>query len=353
MTDLYTKAQHQWEQKTPFVLFCKPHSERVIGLFQKNDIAYFVESFEEKGFVFAPFDGEKIPFIPLEQSDVYVENGFETDFYVPNDIVLSENKNDRIEFENLAQKGIASIEEGIFQKVVLSRKEKYPLQSFDFITVFKRMLSVYPAAFRYCFFHPETGLWMGATPEQLVKINEDQIQTVALAGTQAFEGKEEVIWHEKEKLEQQFVTDFIASQLADFVFTVKLSNPYTIKAGNLLHIKTDIAARLLSKHNLKHVLLALHPTPAVCGLPKAISKAFILKNEGYDRQFYSGFLGELNVNLATFQNAQTDLFVNLRCMKIEDNTAELFVGCGITKDSNPAKEYIETVNKSLTMKRVL
>jgi len=353
MTDLYTKAQLQAQQKLPFVLFCKPDSQKIIGLFQKNNTSNFVESFEEKGFVFAPFDGDKIPFIPLDQSDVYIENDNESAFFVSSNGDFSENENDKVNFENLIKKGIGAIEEGLFKKVVLSRKENHLLSNFDFISVFRRMLSVYPSAFRYCFFHPNSGMWMGATPEQLVKIDEDLIETVALAGTQSFDGTEQVVWPEKEKLEQQFVTDFIASQLADFVFRLEVSSPSTVKAGALLHIKTDISGRLLIKDNLKELVSALHPTPAVCGLPKATAKAFILKNEGYDREFYSGFLGELNVNLATFQKAQTNLFVNLRCMKIENNNVALFVGCGITKDSTPDKEYIETVNKSLTMKKIL
>jgi isochorismate synthase len=95
------------------------------------------------------------------------------------------------------------------------------------------------------------------------------------------------------------------------------------------------------------VIQLLHPTPAVCGLPKEQSKAFILENENYDRTFYTGFLGELNME------NKTDLFVNLRCMEICESQANLFMGCGITKDSIPEKEWEESINKSFTMKRVL
>ena len=91
----------------------------------------------------------------------------------------------------------------------------------------------------------------------------------------------------------------------------------------------------------------MHPTPAVCGFPKDESKAFILENENYDRTFYTGFLGELNVH------NQTDLFVNLRCMEIVDKQVNLFIGCGITKDSIPEKEWEESINKSMTMNKIL
>ncbi|MGL5113470.1 MAG: chorismate-binding protein, partial [Flavobacterium sp.] len=60
-----------------------------------------------------------------------------------------------------------------------------------------------------------------------------------------------------------------------------------------------------------------------------------------------GFLGELNID------SSTDLFVNLRCMEVEQQHVRLYMGCGITKDSVPESEWQESVNKSMTMKRVL
>ncbi|HEU0124995.1 MAG TPA: chorismate-binding protein, partial [Flavobacterium sp.] len=103
---------------------------------------------------------------------------------------------------------------------------------------------------------------------------------------------------------------------------------------------------------LEEVIDTLHPTPAVCGLPKKKSKVFILENENYDRTFYTGFLGELNSTF-TETNTSSDLFVNLRCMQIQEDKAILYMGCGITKESIPEKEWEESVNKSMTMKRVL
>jgi isochorismate synthase len=215
------------------------------------------------------------------------------------------------------------------------------------------LVAFYPTAFKYCFFHPEIGMWAGASPEQFLKINQETLQTVALAGTQALTDSTEIVWQEKEIEEQQLVTDFITQSLANKVSELTVSSPYSIQAGNLWHIKTDITARIGSDSNLEEIIKALHPTSAVCGLPKAAAKDFILQNEPYDRSYYSGFLGELNIDLATFRTEQSDLFVNLRCMKINDKQVELFIGCGITKDSVPEAEFIETVNKSMTMRKVL
>jgi isochorismate synthase len=353
MLDIFQKVSVHFEKQFPFVLFCKPNSDKIIGLFQNNDELYTIENFEEKGFVFAPFNGDKISFIPQNKSDVYVEKVLISDYYFTNTKHFATSETAKIDFENLVKKGVLAIQSGVFKKVVLSRKEIIETDNFDCETVFKKLLSNYPTAFNYCFFHPKIGLWLGATPEQFLKVNEGEIKTVALAGTQIFNGTENVVWETKEKAEQQFVTDFITNSLKDYTSEVTVSEPYTAKAGNILHIKTDITAKLRDKKDLKNVIQTLHPTPAVCGLPKTTSEAFIIDNEGYNRDYYSGFLGELNLDLATFRTEQSDLFVNLRCMKIIGNFAELFIGCGITSDSNPEKEFLETVNKSITMKKVL
>ena len=91
MTDLFIKVKTQQEQNLPFVIFCKPNSDKIVGLFQRNDHLYFLENFEEKGFVFAPFDANDFPFLPLEYSDVFVENVNSKDFFVSNVSSVSEN----------------------------------------------------------------------------------------------------------------------------------------------------------------------------------------------------------------------------------------------------------------------
>ena len=351
MTDLFIKIKTQQEQNLPFVLFAKPNSDRMVGLFQKNDHLYFLDDFAAVGFVFAPFDGEMVPYIPLKESDVFVEKITQTDYILSNDTFSSIDEKAKTDFESLVQKGIDAIASGIFRKVVLSRKESVNLGQFDLEMTFKKLVAFYPTAFKYCFFHPKIGMWMGATPEQFLKINQKALQTVAFAGTQAANGNDKVFWAEKEAEEQRLVTEFITTGLQDKVTEVTVSSPYSVRAGNLWHIKTDISANAKSKKAIGEIILALHPTSAVCGLPKAEAKAFILEKEQYDREYYSGFLGELNIDLATFKTQQSDLFVNLRCMKIVGETAELFIGCGITHDSIPEDEFTETVNKSMTMKK--
>jgi isochorismate synthase len=120
--------------------------------------------------------------------------------------------------------------------------------------------------------------------------------------------------------------------------------------------------------NLPEIIKELHPTSAVCGLPKPEAMSFILEHEHYNREYYSGFLGELNVKSAIHRRRKSlnqeqlaiksiktisDLHVNLRCMKVSESYVEIYVGGGITADSQPEAEYLETVAKSQTLLNVL
>ena len=355
MEDLFELFEEYISNRiVPFVVYCKPGSTTVTALFQSHPGAsYRGFTSASKGFVFAPFNGEDTFFIPGDAAYIVTQQ------YDSSEIQLAVPAQPGIDalakanFEALVAKSIAAIKDGAFEKLVCSRTESVKVEAMDVAATFKRMLHAYPNAFRYCFYDPAYGLWMGATPEQLLKADGDTIHTVALAGTQLYKQGKDAVWPEKEQQEQRFVTDYIVNELQGHVDDVNVTAPYTFRAGNIIHIKTDITATLKDTANLKDVIDTLHPTPAVCGLPKAEAMEFLLENEGYDREHYSGFLGELNGDFAAGEEGKTDLFVNLRCMKVEKDEAHIFVGCGVTKDSDPEKEFIETVNKSMTMRRVL
>lgn len=348
MISLVDKIQLHQQQNLPFVVYCKPYSDTVLGLFQNNDTLFEVHDFTEKGFVFASFDGSQNYIIPENESEQWSEDWMSNqESILQNDFDLKEDESAKTNFQDLVCKGIQAIQNDEFQKVVLSRMETVSVAHFDLVTTFQKLAQQYRSAFVYCFHHPKIGTWLGASPEQLLKANVDSFETIALAGTQKDTGEETVIWQQKEQEEQQFVTDYIVSKLKEASAEIQVSEAYSVKAGTLWHIKTDISGEFGQELDLKKAIKLLHPTPAVCGVPKAISKAFIVTNENYNRSFYTGFLGELNRNFAS------DLFVNLRCMQIENNQAHLYMGCGITKDSDPEKEWKESVNKSMTMKRIL
>jgi isochorismate synthase len=345
--DIIDKTFGYYEAGRAFALYAKPSGTAVQAVFLRAD-GESKSGLRESGFVFAPFDGEPI-LLPFSHCDRFEIGHLPNAGYrrAPGNIQrLPTGGSGKHRFETLVRKGIEAIRCGRFSKLVLSRKERVEVEAFDFYGVFERLLSSYPTAFRYAFFHPRSGFWLGATPERLLKLDNGKLQTVALAGTQKDPGEGEAVWGEKEKTEQQYVTDFIVRSLQGHVSELKISEPHTVAAGLLLHIRTDISATLMG--NPGEIVRTLHPTPAVCGLPKAGARQFITENEGYDRQFYSGYLGEWYP-----AEKSADLYVNLRCMQWEDGAAQLYVGCGITADSDPEMEFMETVNKAMTIKNIL
>ena len=327
-------------KQIPFVCYVKPNETVWNLLVQQNE--ELVEFSNQSGFVFMPFHEGNQVIIPFEEN-TFSQGNIENLEKKSTESFTSES-NQKESFEALVSNGVSAIQQGEFDKVVLSRKIVLKEQ-IAIVETFQNLISTYPTAFRYLFFHPKIGLWMGATPEQLVKINQNQFETVALAGTQLY--SENVVWATKEIEEQQFVTDYIVTKVKDKVNNLIVSDAKTVKAGNLAHLKSFISGELTADFQANDLIKALHPTPAVCGLPKEKAIDFILKNEGYNRKYYAGFLGEYN------KNNKTDLFVNLRCLEVENDVVNIYVGCGITKDSNPEKEFIETENKSMTMRNVL
>ncbi|APY12525.1 isochorismate synthase [Seonamhaeicola sp. S2-3] len=367
--DFFNRIQSHHLQKRPFVIYRKPNKQELYALLQKSDSLFFTSEFTEQGFVFSPFDDkEKTILMPLESSESISTPVVNLELVGSNsakDIVDEQAKNYHI---NLVNNGVEAIKNKQFKKVVLSRKETVNLSEANPLAIFKKLLNKYPSAFVYCWYHPKVGLWLGATPETLVKIEGNRFSIMALAGTQVYKDTLDVVWKDKEIQEQKFVTDFIVDSLKPSAESIKISDTTTVKAGSLLHLKTMISAQLKQNSNLKEVILAIHPTPAVCGLPKQAAKAFILNNENYKREFYTGFLGELNLEHTTspragsrnienraytFKKKSTQLYVNLRCMQLKALEAMVYVGGGITISSDAEKEWEETVSKSLVIKSVL
>lgn len=361
MTDFFSKITDQYTDELPFVVYSKPNETSVNALFQADSTINYVDDFSEEGFVFAPFDNTEKPVL------LSFDNSLTTIFNSENCELINDEieliLSDKEQYEKLISEGITAIQQTNLKKVVLSRVEKVSMKKSCPITLFKRALEQYQNAFVFVWYHPKVGCWLGATPEVLLASRNNQFKTMALAGTQVF--SDNLTWEEKEKDEQQIVTDFIADSLRSKELKFQVGAPYTVKAGHLAHIRTDITGSFFGS-DLGDLISVLHPTPAVCGLPKLDSKAFILKKEPYKRGFYTGFLGELNKSSRRKKNRRntennayrittksSDLYVNLRCMELKNDTAYIYVGGGITESSNPEKEFLETCNKTKTMKKLI
>lgn len=348
---IFDKISTYFTQNKPFVSFKKPNQTTIKGYFNRDIDIQYSETLSEEGFIFAPFDDSNRSILFKKESCEIIEEEINVidSLVSKNDlkILLSDKESHLV----LTKKGIDAIKKGKFKKVVLSRKEIIEMPDLDIQNVFKKLLNRYQNAFVYVWYHPGVGLWMGATPERLVTLKNGEFKTMALASTQPFLGNFNPNWGEKEKKEHQYVVDYIASQIQDKkneigLDELNISKTYTVKAGSLLHLKADIKGKV-QNINLNKVVKALHPTPAVCGLPKEAAKDFILQYENYERKFYTGFLGEIN------SNNETELFVNLRCVEFLDSTAVLYVGGGVVHDSDPEKEWQETLYKTNTIKDIL
>ncbi len=241
------------------------------------------------------------------------------------------------------------------KKVVVSRAASMRLQpGFDPVATFQALCRRYPTAFVSLVAIPEVGTWIGASPELLLSTDGRALHTMALAGTQARDHDQplqSVRWHAKEIEEQalvgDYIRDFFAKAGADQVREV---GPRTVSAGNVVHLQSDFTVDLPRPQLMdlaNRVLHELHPTSAVCGMPKDKALAFILQQEGYDRSFYSGYLGPVHID------GQSHLYVNLRCMQLGSDRAYLYVGGGVTADSCPDAEWRETELKAGTLLSVL
>lgn len=341
-------AEVAYITKKPFVLYSLPSSNLLNASFQKNNALFTSKKLTEDAFVLAPFNFEAnaaiIPYAECENFSVEIDT-FNNDF---KDIVPFE----AIEIEKLThikivEKAIETIKNTDNSKIVISRKKEISLQNFEVQKLMTTLFSVYSETFRYIWFHPETGLWCAATPETLVKVEGNNFKTMSLAGTQKARN-EKVIWGQKEIEEQLLVTETVTKNLKTIISNLNISQPYNQTAGSLVHIRTDISGEISEDSPLSKIVKAIHPTPAICGVARQFAKHFILKNENYEREFYTGFVGLINGN-----NIKTDLYVNLRCMKVDNNIATLYAGGGITAASHAEDEWNETQNKLQTMAQLI
>jgi isochorismate synthase len=390
------KIQHLWEaalsEGFPIALWRLPKANEkqlIIGLSGSTSrMKVDLEDMPE-GFVMSPFQGESL-FIksdlhycfdtdnqqvndPTIEHEVFEKKYLdkfeqaiekvEIDVIHPdfNDSEKNFGRYNEMLFVEMIAKAITSIENGEVQKVVLSRTKNITLpNTFKVIEAFKKLCIAYPNAFVSLVYLPEyQSFWLGATPETLVSMDKDgKFRTMSLAGTQSAKDKNgknllagEIRWSHKEIEEQAFVSRYIIECFKKIrLREYEESGPKTVQAGNLMHLRTDymVDTQALNFPQLGTVMLELlHPTSAVCGMPKVPALRMIAEHELHDREFYSGFLGPVNMQ------EESHLFVNLRTMKVSENEATLYAGCGITEDSNPVNEWHETEMKIQTLMNVI
>lgn len=310
-----------------FAILRLPNEEKLIvkaGNWERKKISelksecFFVQPFSpnEKGFALMPLAksevNKKVKIkIPKETTkEVYLEN--------------FEKFKKEIQSEKASKLVLSKIKVGANAKINIGES-------------FFSLCDKFPSAAINLFFIPDVGLWMGASPETLLKVDKQLTMSMSLAGTISSKEKK---WTAKEKKEQQIVTDYIARVFGN-AKNLKQTEE-VLEAGNVQHLCTifDIPTADLPKEWTK-IVQDLHPTPAVNGFPKENALKFIEENEKHAREFYAGYFGMVH------PNDSCHLFANIRCMKLVDSIPYIFTGGGITIDSEGEKEWEETELKAL------
>ncbi|MEM6319372.1 MAG: chorismate-binding protein [Bacteroidota bacterium] len=330
--------------KETFALYRLPN-EKDHFLVSQEDGQYSLydnHTFDQKGFVFYPFtrsSGKPSVFI---KADTVLQNPVIRFHSTHQNLTHSISKTTYIHKVNQ----FIGATKARFKKLIFSRIKKIDTAPGNLFRLFEALKKSYPSAFVYLVNIANEGCWIGATPE-ILYTQKRVAKTMALAGTQVDLGLplDEVQWGRKEIEEQSIVERYFQRILTNRGVHFRKSNRETVKAGNVLHLRTNFTFN--PKGKVFELVSDLHPSPAVCGVPKHSAKDFIIKHEPHNRDYYCGFLGPVNLQ------GQTDLYVNLRCMQAMKDGFALYVGGGILPDSDPEKEWEETEMKAKTLSSVI
>jgi len=343
----------------PFYTYRLPETEEVVFGAQLSDEVNIFNGFDKhhkgKGFVIAPFSTASWSFPFFIQADLSFSDNLtdkaaimnlrNTVFNTP-ERSCTKMDCERQEYLDEIRTLMTTLEREALQKVVLSRTITLPCDSLKLAPLIFEKMKTYRHAFIFIAAIPGRCAWMGATPETFLRYNRDGFFTMSLAGTQPVAGATQpVSWSAKEMEEQQIVTNYITETLKPiFTRNLEISRPETVQAGTVYHLCTRFQSdEQLPAEEIDNLIHQLHPTPAVCGIPKKRAMQLILDIEKEDRKYYTGFLGPVEANGAFH------LFVNLRSMELFNDAIKLHVGGGITPASDPESEWQETCSKADTL----
>ncbi|XGI83472.1 isochorismate synthase MenF [Halorutilales archaeon Cl-col2-1] len=237
------------------------------------------------------------------------------------------------------------IESGSLEKVVLSQFLEVDLNSdFDVTRDTLRLSEKFPDCYTFVFSPDGDAGFFGAPPERLVSVEGREVETEAIAGSigrgeTAEEDRrlgDRLRNSQKDLHEHAIVADTVVEQLSPLAGSVETDGMELLKLRNVQHLRTPVRARLDdSDHDILTVAEALHPTPAVGGLPPDDALRTIRETESFDRGWYAAPVGWVDAD------GDGCFAVGLRSAVARGSTAKLFAGAGIVKDSDPDEEWEE------------
>lgn len=249
------------------------------------------------------------------------------------------------------------IEEGRYRKIVLSRAVDQEFDhAFNPLTTLNGLRSEFRDCYSFSFENDRGQSFIGSTPELLARVKDRRIETMALAGTSP-RGKSaredaqfatELIESEKEAREHAHVVESIRRRLGSIGVEIEaVDQPELVVLPNVQHLRTRIRAELAPDSHLLDIVSALHPTPAVGGVPRETALPDIDELEPHRRGLYAGVLGYFN------HRGEGEFCVGLRAGLIDGKHVRLFAGAGIVSGSDPEKEYTETELKISALRDAL
>ena len=213
----------------------------------------------------------------------------------------------------------------------------------DVVDTLDRLSDTYPGCFRFLVEPGRGGTFFGATPERLVSLEGRTVQTEALAGsTGRGDTPAEDQWlaselqdSEKDVHEHELVTDAVRDQLTPLAASIRTGTRTVRRLATVQHLRTPIQATLNRDEHVLSLVEALHPTPAVGGLPPDAALRTIRETEAFNRGWYAAPVG-------WFDAAGDGAFgVAIRSALAREDAATLFAGAGIVGDSDPDSEWDE------------
>lgn len=263
---------------------------------------------------------------------------------------------DREDWQSLVGSALASIAEGAFEKVVLTRRQRLEgRRAFDVDRLIAALSYLFPSC-QVIHLALGAGSFIAATPERLFSQREHHVEVDAIAGTAGRAADTErdnrltkdLQSSAKDLHEHRLVAQAIHDALRHVGTRIEVPHaPLVMQLNNAQHLWTPIRAELKPDVDVFDLAALLHPTPATNGHPRQRAGEWLRREEPIERGWYTGAAGILEPDLTG------DMWVLLRCALIAGQSADLYAGAGIVTGSDPLSEWHETEDKLAAMATAL
>ena len=252
-------------------------------------------------------------------------------------------------FENNVDIAKEYVRSGDIFQVVLSRKYEFNISG-DLLSIYKSLRMINPSPYMYYFKSNDLNI-IGASPEMLVRVTDNQIETFPIAGTRPRDEDmeknkkltEELLSDEKERAEHVMLVDLARNDVGQIARFGSVKVPEFMQVhqfSHVQHIVSKVIGELKDEKDCFEAIRAIFPAGTVSGAPKIRAMEIIQELEKESRGPYAGALGYFSKNMCA------DFAITIRTLVVKGNKAYIQAGAGIVADSVPEKEWFETEQKA-------